>query len=78
MEREKDFKFNEAIKKIEKIVKELEDETIDLDIALKKYEQGVRLIRQCNEYLNKAEVRLKELARDQGGSPILKDTELDE
>ena len=76
MEQDKKFKFNEAIGEIEKIVKELEDDTIDLDVALKKYEQGVRLIRMCNEYLDKAELRLKELTRDQEGAPVFKETGL--
>ena len=76
MEREKTFKFNEAVGELEKIVRELEDETIDLDVALKKYEQDVKLIRMCNEYLDKAELRLKELARDQEGAPVFKETDL--
>ena len=78
MKDQRNFKFKEAIIEIERIVKELEDEAIDLDVALKKYERGVKLIRMCSEYLDKAELKLKELTRDQEGAPIFKETELDE
>ena len=77
MDEDKNFVFKDAIKKIEEIVQTLEDDTIDLDVALKKYETGVKLIRKCNEYLNQAELRLKELTRDQDG-PVIKDMELED
>ena len=76
MDEDKNFVFKDAIKKIEEIVQALEDDTIDLDVALKKYEAGVKLIRKCNEYLNQAELRLKELTRDQDGA-MMKDLELE-
>ncbi len=78
MEEEKAFRFKEAVKELETIVRELEDDTVDLDVALKKYERGIRLIRMCNEYLDKAELRLKELTQDEGGAPLLKDAQLEE
>ena len=76
MDVEKCFVFKDAVKEIEEIVRALEDDAIDLDMALKKYELGVKLIRKCNDYLNQAELRLKELTRGQDG-PTLKDMELE-
>lgn len=78
MEGKKEFRFKDAIKELEDIVKELEDDTVDLDEALKKYERGIRLVRMCNEYLDRAELRLKELAQDEGGAPLIKDSQLEE
>lgn len=69
------FLFKDALKKLESIVNELEDDTIDLEDALKKYEEGVKLVRQCNEYLEKAELKLKELEKDQQGRPVIKEME---
>lgn len=49
-----EMKFEEALKKLEKIVEELESGKLSLDDSLKKYEEGVRLSRFCHKTLQAA------------------------
>ncbi len=55
------FNFKDTINELERICKDLESEDIDLEIALKKYEHGISLIRKCSQYLEEAEIMIKEL-----------------
>ncbi|HPL31694.1 MAG TPA: exodeoxyribonuclease VII small subunit, partial [Smithellaceae bacterium] len=41
-------KFEEALDKLENIVKEMEAGDLPLDAALKSFEEGIRLIRFCS------------------------------
>ena len=51
---------------LETILEELESGDLELDKALKKFEQGVKLSRECQKTLEDAELKIK----------ILKDNEL--
>ena len=62
-----DLKFEKAVKKLEKIVEVLESGEIPLDEALKKYEEGVKLARLCNQKLAQAEKRIEVLTRQLSG-----------
>lgn len=46
---------------LEAIVSDLQRDDLDIDQALKHYERGLELVRQIDEYLNKAENRIREL-----------------
>ena len=65
--------FEEALAEIENIVHDLEDGNTDLEQALKRYEQGVALLRRCYEQLRKVEQRIVELTgKDEAGNPVVK------
>ncbi len=64
---EKSFDFEEAMKKLDGIATELGKENISLDESLKLYEEGVRLVRLCNEKLTSAERTVKLLQTDSDG-----------
>jgi len=49
-----EIKFEEALKKLEKIVEELESGDLSLDEALKKYQDGIELSRLCTARLENA------------------------
>jgi len=49
-----ELKFEEALKKLEKIVEDLENGDLSLDEALKKYQEGIELSRICNQRLDNA------------------------
>ncbi len=53
--------FEEAIKELETIVSQLEDESITLEQSVKLYEEGVKLSRFCSEILNDAELRIEQV-----------------
>lgn len=63
-----DFKFEKAIEKLEKIVEFLEAGDVELDEALKKYEEGVRLSRFCTQKLSQAEKKIEILTRSLNGT----------
>ena len=53
--------FEEALDKLETIVAELESGGLPLEQALEKFEEAVRLKKQCEALLGKAEARIEEL-----------------
>ena len=58
MSENKEIKLEEAMARLDEIVKQLSDETRDLDSSLALYEEGVRLARVCHERLSDAERRI--------------------
>lgn len=63
-----EIKFEKALEKLEKIVEDLESGQVDLDEALKKYEEGVKLSRICQQRLSQAEKKIQVLTRALDGS----------
>lgn len=59
--------FEEAIKRLEEIVKELEGGDIPLEETLSLFEEGVKLSHFCREKLDEAEKRIEVLLRNEGG-----------
>jgi exodeoxyribonuclease VII small subunit len=55
--------FEDALEQLEHIVHQLEEGQIGLGEALGQYEQGVKLLRQCYDLLEKAERRIEVLSR---------------
>lgn len=55
------MKFEEIMKKLEKLNDELADETIPLERAMELYEEGLKLSKMADEILSKAETRIKSL-----------------
>ena len=51
-------KFEDSLKKLEDIVKKMEAGDLPLDEALKSFEEGVKLIRSCQEKLDEAQRRV--------------------
>lgn len=63
--------FEQALIRLEAIVVQLEDGRTDLASSLAGYEEGVRLLRQCHQLLEKAERRIEILSGvDAAGQPI--------
>lgn len=66
------MKFEESLKKLENIVQELENGDISLDKAIKKYQEGILLSRQCLDLLDKAEKQIKICLKDKDGKVRIK------
>lgn len=56
--------FEDSIKQLEEIAKELEKGDLSLDKSVNKFEEGMRLSKQCNELLENAEKRIMVLLND--------------
>jgi exodeoxyribonuclease VII small subunit len=62
--------FENALKRLEEIVRLLEEGELGLNEALERYEEGVRLLRQSYELLERAERRIELLSGvDAEGNP---------
>ena len=67
-----EMKFEEALKKLEKIVEDLEKGDMSLDEALKKYQEGIELSRQCSQRLESAKKKIDLLVKNKKGEFELK------
>ena len=61
-------KFEDALKRLEEIVDELEGGSQSLDDALKKYEEGVKLSKLCAKQLEAAKNKVEILMKSEDGS----------
>jgi len=59
-----ELKFEQAFKRLEEIVAQLESNELPLEDALDVYEEGIGLARYCMDRLNAAELRVRELTLD--------------
>lgn len=67
-----EMKFEEALKKLEKIVEDLEDGNLTLDDSLGKYEEGIKLSKMCAKKLEAAKKKVEILLKSEDGSVELK------
>ena len=58
--------FEKAINDLEKIVEDLESGELSLEQSLKTFEKGIKLTRQCQGELEKAELKVKKLVEEDG------------
>jgi exodeoxyribonuclease VII small subunit len=62
-----EVKFEEALKKLEKIISELEGGDLSLDEAMRLYQDGVELSRACNQRLESAKKKIEVLTKNKKG-----------
>jgi len=55
--------FEATYAKLRKAVEELEHGPLPLDIAIARYEEGMKLAQLCDEILDKAELRIHHVLR---------------
>ncbi|MGB2601042.1 MAG: exodeoxyribonuclease VII small subunit [Candidatus Omnitrophota bacterium] len=63
----KEVPFEKALEKLEKIVEDLEAGDLSLDASLKKYEEGIKLARTCQQKLEKAKKKIEVLIKKDEG-----------
>ncbi len=51
---EKEKKFEELIDELEGIVQLLEKEDLNLDMSISKFEEGIKISKECNKRLEEA------------------------
>lgn len=56
--------FEENLEELRGIVRKLEDSETSLEESIAIYERGALLIKQCEDFLEAAEMKLTELGRD--------------
>lgn len=62
-----DVSFEDALKKLEGIVEEMESDALPLEDLLTHYEQGTRLAAVCQKKLAEAELKIQKLEKNPDG-----------
>ena len=60
--------FEEAVTRLEQIVRSMEEGKLSLDDSLKAFEEGIALVRFCNGKLDTAEQRVRILLAGEDGA----------
>ena len=69
----KDMTFEEAMTRLEQIVRMLEDGKATLDESLTLYEEGIALVKLCSGRLDEAEQKIKIVRASADGSKTEED-----
>ena len=59
--------FALQLERLEQIVRQLEGEDLDLDVALKLFEEGVERLREARDRLAAADAQVKQVLADHAG-----------
>ena len=62
---EENKNFVIQIKELEKIVQELEKGNLNLDDSVSKFEEGIKISKECNKILEEAEKKISILINDE-------------
>jgi len=60
--------FETSLKKLEKIVSDLENGDLPLEESIRTFEDGVKLTKHCQNLLSKAELKIQKLVESKDGS----------
>jgi exodeoxyribonuclease VII small subunit len=67
--------FEGAMDRLEEIVEQMESGKMMLEELIVRYEEGMKLVKVCQERLASAEQRIEIITRNNAGKPIVKDFE---
>jgi exodeoxyribonuclease VII small subunit len=67
--------FEQAMKRLEEIVGEMESGDLILEDLIVRYEEGMKLVKLCQERLASAEERIEIITRNSAGKPVVKEFE---
>jgi exodeoxyribonuclease VII small subunit len=67
--------FESAMDRLETIVEQMESGKMLLEELIVRYEEGMKLVKICQERLASAEQRIEIISRNSAGKPVVKDFE---
>lgn len=67
--------FEESMKRLEQIVRIMEQGEASLDDSLKLFQEGTELVRNCTTLLDEAQLKVNLILADGQGSPVEEDFE---
>src|SRR5205814_9073923 len=70
-----EMNFESAMDRLEAIVGQMESGKLQLEDLIVRYEEGMKLVKICQERLASAEQKIEIIARDNAGKPVVKDFE---
>ncbi|MEY2538739.1 MAG: exodeoxyribonuclease small subunit [Verrucomicrobiota bacterium] len=68
-----EINFETAMDRLEKIVGQMESGELPLEELIVRYEEGMNLVKVCQERLASAEQKIEIIARSSSGKPTVKD-----
>ena len=74
----KEVKFEEKLNNLEEIVKELEEGNVDLDDAINKYTEAMKIAKECSEKLDNATKAVNKILTENGELEDFKEMEVQE
>jgi exodeoxyribonuclease VII small subunit len=78
MTTKKNINLEKSIVDLESLVNELESGDLPLEKAMKKFEEGIKLTRQCQAALKEAEQKVEVLVQSAGGEEALEPFDLED
>lgn len=70
-DKKKDFNFEEKLRELEQLVTRMEDGNLGLEESLEAFENGVKLVKECQQALEAAEQKVKVLTSAEGDTEDL-------
>ncbi len=67
--------FEQAMKRLEEIVEKMESGDLPLEELIVRYEEGMKLVKVCQDRLTSAEQRIEIITRNSAGKPVVKEFE---
>ena len=67
--------FEAAMDRLEAIVEQMESGKMQLEELIVRYEEGMKLVKTCQERLASAEQRIEIITRNHAGKPVVKEFE---
>ena len=74
----KEQTYEESMKELEQVIKDLESGELSLDESIKKFEKGMKLSKYCNSLLEDAEKKITVLIENESGELIEEDFKIEE
>jgi exodeoxyribonuclease VII small subunit len=66
MASKKTFQFEDSLSKLERLVEQMEAGEFSLEESLKAFEEGIKLTRECQQALKKADQKVQMLIQKNG------------
>ena len=66
-------RFEEAFRRLEEVVDEMERGELPLEQLLSRFEEGIELVKRCRAFLKQAQARVERFVEVKDGRWVLKD-----
>jgi exodeoxyribonuclease VII small subunit len=73
--REAELNFEDAMDRLEKIVEQMESGKLPLEDLIVRYEEGMKLVKTCQERLANAEQKIEIIARNSAAKAVVQEFE---
>jgi exodeoxyribonuclease VII small subunit len=70
-----ELRFEDAYSRLEQLVSEMERGDLPLEELLKRFEEGVELVKHCRGFLKQAQLRVEQFIEQRDGHWVLREME---